>query len=130
MVVNKILEKIGKLGIVPVVKIEKAEDALSLGKALIEGGLPIAEITFRTSAAKESIKILSKELPDLLVGAGTVLTVEQAQRGVAAGAKFVVSAGFNPKVVDYCIENNIPVTSGINSPTQLVFLQCLCQLLS
>jgi len=116
---DKILEKIGELGIVPVVKIEKAEDALSLGKALLDGGLPIAEITFRTSAAEESIKILSKKLPDLLVGAGTVLTVKQAQKAVAAGAKFIVSPGFNPKVVDYCIENSIPVTPGVNNPTQI-----------
>ena len=116
---NNVLEKIGELGIVPVVKIEKAEDALSLGRALIEGGLPIAEITFRTSAAEESIQILTKELPELLVGAGTVLTVEQAKRAIAAGAKFIVSPGFNPKVVDYCIENDIPVTPGINNPTQI-----------
>jgi len=116
---NKIIERIGKLGIVPVVKIEDAKDAYKLGKALIDGGLPIAEITFRTSAAEESIKILNKELPNLLVGAGTVLTVEQAKRAVAAGAKFIVSAGFNPKVVDYCVENHIPVTPGINSPTQV-----------
>ncbi|MCK4339652.1 MAG: bifunctional 4-hydroxy-2-oxoglutarate aldolase/2-dehydro-3-deoxy-phosphogluconate aldolase [Candidatus Cloacimonetes bacterium] len=116
---NNILEKIGKLGIVPVVKIEKAKDAFRLGKALINGGLPIAEITFRTSAAEESIKILSKECPEILVGAGTVLTVEQAKKAVSAGAKFIVSAGFNPKVVDYCIENHVPVTPGINSPTQV-----------
>jgi len=116
---NKILKQIGELGIVPVVKIEKAEDALPLGRALIEGGLPIAEITFRTSAAEESIQILTKELPELLVGAGTVLTVEQAKRAIAAGAKFIVSPGFNPKVVDYCIENDIPVTPGINNPTQI-----------
>jgi len=117
--VNKILEKIGELGIVPVVKIEKAEDALPLGKALIDGNLPIAEITFRTSAAEESIKTLTKELPQLLVGAGTVLTVEQVKKAVSAGAKFIVSPGFNPKVVDYCIENSIPVTPGINNPTQI-----------
>ena len=116
---NKILEKIGELGIVPVVKIEKAEDALPLGKALINGDLPIAEITFRTSAAEESIKTLTKELPQLLVGAGTVLTVEQVKKAVSAGAKFIVSPGFNPKVVDYCIENSIPVTPGINNPTQI-----------
>ena len=116
---NKILEKIGELGIVPVVKIEKAEDALPLGKALIDGNLPIAEITFRTSAAEESIKTLTKELPQLLVGAGTVLTVEQVKKAVSAGAKFIVSPGFNPKVVDYCIENSIPVTPGINNPTQI-----------
>jgi len=117
--VNKTLKKIGELGIVPVVKIEKAEDALPLGRALIDGDLPIAEITFRTSAAEESIKILTKELPKLLVGAGTVLTVEQVKKAVSAGAKFIVSPGFNPKVVDYCLENSIPVTPGINNPTQI-----------
>jgi len=116
---NKIFKRIGELGIVPVVKIENAKDALPFGKALLKGGLPIAEITFRTSAAEESIRILTKELPELLVGAGTVLTIEQIKRAVAAGAKFIVSPGFNPKVVDYCIENDIPVTPGINSPTQI-----------
>lgn len=116
---NKILEKIGELGIIPVVKIEKAEDALPLGRALLDGDLPIAEITFRTSAAEESIKILTKDLSNLLVGAGTVLTVEQAKRALSAGAKFIVSPGFNSKVVDYCIENNIPITPGINNPTQI-----------
>jgi len=116
---NKVLEKIGELGIVPVVKIEKAEDALPLGRALIDGGLPIAEITFRTSAAEDSIKTLTKELPNLLVGAGTVLTIEQVKKAVSAGAQFIVSPGFNPKVVDYCIENDIPVTPGINNPTQI-----------
>jgi len=116
---NEILEKIGGLGIVPVVKIENAEDALPLGRALLDGDLPIAEITFRTSAAEKSIKSLTRELPELLVGAGTVLTVEQAKKAVSAGAKFIVSPGFNPKVVDYCLENSIPVTPGINNPTQI-----------
>jgi len=117
--VNKTLEKIGELGLVPVVKIEKAEDALPLGKALLDGGLPIAEITFRTSAAEESIKVLNKELPDLLIGAGTVLTIEQVKKAVSAGAQFIVSPGFNPKVVDYCVENNILITPGLNNPTQI-----------
>jgi len=116
---NEILEKIGELGIVPVVKIEKAEDALLLGRALIDGDLPITEITFRTSVAEESIKTLTRELPKLLVGAGTVLTIEQVKKAISAGAKFIVSPGFNPRVVDYCIENGIPVTPGINSPTQI-----------
>jgi 2-dehydro-3-deoxyphosphogluconate aldolase/(4S)-4-hydroxy-2-oxoglutarate aldolase len=116
---NETLEKIGELGIIPVVKIEKAEDALPLGRALIDGDLPIAEITFRTSAAEESIKTLTRELPELLVGAGTVLTIKQARRAVSAGAQFIVSPGFNPKVVDYCLENSIPVTPGINNPTQI-----------
>jgi len=116
---NETLKRIGELGIVPVVKIEKAEDALPLGRALLDGDLPIAEITFRTSAAEESIKTLTSEFPNLLVGAGTVLTIEQAKKAVSAGAKFIVSPGFNPKVVDYCIENSIPVTPGINNPTQI-----------
>lgn len=116
---NKIFQKIHELGIVPVVKIEKAEDALPLGQALLAAGLPLAEITFRTSAAEASIKILTKELPELLVGAGTVLTVEQVKKALAAGAKFIVSPGFNPQVVDYCVENDIPVTPGINNPTQI-----------
>jgi 2-dehydro-3-deoxyphosphogluconate aldolase/(4S)-4-hydroxy-2-oxoglutarate aldolase len=116
---NEILERIGELGIIPVVKIEKAEDALPLGRALLDGGLPITEITFRTFAAEESIKTLNRKFPELLVGAGTVLTVEQAKKAISAGAKFIASPGFNPKVVDYCIENNVPVTPGINNPTQI-----------
>jgi len=116
---NEILEKIGEIGIVPVVKIENSKDAIPLGKALLEGDLPIAEITFRTAAAEDSIKALTDELPDLLVGAGTVLTIEQAKKAVAAGARFIVSPGFNTKVVDYCLENNIVVTPGVNNPTSV-----------
>jgi 2-dehydro-3-deoxyphosphogluconate aldolase/(4S)-4-hydroxy-2-oxoglutarate aldolase len=116
---HKIFQRIHELGIVPVVKIEKAADALPLGQALLAGGLPLAEITFRTSAAEASIKHLSQELPELLVGAGTVLTVDQVKRAVSAGAQFIVSPGFNPQVVDYCVENDIPVTPGINNPTQI-----------
>lgn len=114
---DEILKKIGEFGLVPVVKIERADDALPLGKALMRGELPIAEITFRTAAAEEAIEILAEKLPELLVGAGTVLKVEQVKRAVDAGARFIVSPGFNPKVVDYCIEHNIPVTPGLNSPT-------------
>ena len=116
---NEVLEKIGEFGLVPVVKIERAEDALPLGRALIKGDLPVAEITFRTDAAEEAIKTLTGELPELFVGAGTILTVEQVKRAAGAGARFIVSPGFNPKVVDYCIENSIPVTPGLNSPTDL-----------
>ncbi|MCD6122793.1 MAG: bifunctional 4-hydroxy-2-oxoglutarate aldolase/2-dehydro-3-deoxy-phosphogluconate aldolase [Spirochaetales bacterium] len=116
---NKIMDRIGEIGVVPVVKIEDAKNALPLGKALLAGELPVAEITFRTGAAEESIKRLNKELPGLLVGAGTVLTVEQVKRARGAGAGFIVSPGFNPEVVDYCLENSIPVTPGINSPTQI-----------
>jgi 2-dehydro-3-deoxyphosphogluconate aldolase/(4S)-4-hydroxy-2-oxoglutarate aldolase len=116
---DNILQRIGELGIVPVVKLDKAEDALPLGKALLEGDLPIAEVTFRTDAAEESIKALTKGLPELLVGAGTVLTRDQVKKAVDAGAKFIVTPGFNPSVVDYCVGNNIPITPGINNPSQI-----------
>jgi 2-dehydro-3-deoxyphosphogluconate aldolase/(4S)-4-hydroxy-2-oxoglutarate aldolase len=116
---NEVLEKIGELGLVPVVTIENPEDALPLGKALIDGDLPVAEITFRTAAAQQAIETLARELPGLLVGAGTVLTIEQVKRAVSAGAEFIVSPGFNPAVVDYCVDNGIPVTPGLNTPTEI-----------
>ena len=116
---SDILEKIGLFGLVPVIKVDRVEDAIPLGRALINGGLPVAEITFRTDAAEDAIARLNKELPEILTGAGTVLTVAQAQKAVRAGARFIVSPGFNVPVVEYCIENNIPVTPGINSPTQI-----------
>ena len=116
---NNILSKIGELGIIPVVKIDRAEDAVPLGKALLAGDLPVAEITFRTSAAEDAIKALTNEIPEILVGAGTVLTIEQAEKAVNAGAKFIVSPGFNSKIVDFCLENNILITPGVNSPTQI-----------
>ena len=100
---NKVLEEIKKIGIVPVVVLDDAKDAEPLAKALCEGGLPCAEVTFRTEAAEESIRIISEKYPEMLVGAGTVLTTEQVDRAVAAGAKFIVSPGFNPKIVKYCI---------------------------
>jgi len=114
-----IFEKIGGLGLIPVVKIEDANDALALGEALLAGGLPAAEITFRTDAAQESLSILDKSLPEVLIGAGTVLNVENVKKAVDSGAKFIVAPGFNPKVVDYCIENDIPIVPGVNSPTQI-----------
>jgi 2-dehydro-3-deoxyphosphogluconate aldolase/(4S)-4-hydroxy-2-oxoglutarate aldolase len=116
---NAILEKIGKLGIVPVVKIDNAADAVSLGKALIDGGLPLAEITFRTAAAPEAISNVSKAYPEMLVGAGTVLTVDQAKKAVESGSKFIVSPGFNPAVVEYCVKNNIPITPGCSNPSDI-----------
>jgi 2-dehydro-3-deoxyphosphogluconate aldolase/(4S)-4-hydroxy-2-oxoglutarate aldolase len=116
---NAILEQIGKLGIVPVVKIDNAADAVSLGKALIDGGLPLAEITFRTAAAPEAISNVSKAYPEMLVGAGTVLTVDQAKKAVESGSKFIVSPGFNPAVVEYCVKNNIPITPGCSNPSDI-----------
>jgi len=116
---NEILKKLGDYGIIPVVKIDNASDAAPLGKALIDGGLPVAEITFRTAAAEEAISNISKAYPQMLVGAGTVLTIEQAERAVKAGAKFIVSPGFNPIVVEYCVKNNIPITPGCSNPTDI-----------
>ena len=116
---STIIEQFRKIGIIPVVVLDDAKDALPLGKALCEGGLPCAEVTFRTAAAEEAIRIMAAEFPEMLVGAGTVLTTEQVDRAVAAGAKFIVSPGFNPKVVKYCQEKNIPITPGIQTPTEI-----------
>jgi 2-dehydro-3-deoxyphosphogluconate aldolase/(4S)-4-hydroxy-2-oxoglutarate aldolase len=114
-----LLEKLGVLGVVPVVKIERAEDVVELGRALLAGGLPCAEITFRTPAAEEAIRRLSSTLPEVIVGAGTVLSVDQANKAVSAGAQFIVSPGFNQKVVDWCLQNGIPVTPGVLTPTEI-----------
>lgn len=116
---NAVLEKIEKIGIVPVVVLNDAKDAEPLAKALCNGGLPCAEVTFRTEAAEESIRIMTEKFPEMLVGAGTVLTTEQVDRAVAAGAKFIVSPGLNPKVVQYCIDKNIPVTPGTQTPSEM-----------
>ena len=116
---NKILEQISLMGIVPVVKIDDAANAGSLAKALCDGGLPCAEVTFRTAAAREAISIMSKEYPDMLIGAGTVLTTKQVDQAVEAGAKFIVSPGLNPEVVKYCVEKDIPVTPGCATPSDI-----------
>lgn len=116
---NHIVEEIGKIGIVPVIALEDAADADNLARALEEGGLPCAEVTFRTKAAKEAIRIMADSHPDLLVGAGTVLTVQQAQEAHKAGAKFIVSPGLNPKVVRWCTENGIPVIPGCCCPSDI-----------
>ncbi len=116
---NTILEKIGALRLIPVVKIENSENAVPLGQALLEARLPIAEITFRTAAAQGAIRALTAELPELLVGAGTVLTVDQVKSAVDAGARFMVAPGFNPTVVDYCLEHDICVVPGVNNPSQI-----------
>lgn len=106
-------------GVVPVVVLKKAEDAIPLADALYKGGLSCAEVTFRTDAAEESIKLMSEKYPDMLVGAGTVLTIEQVDRAVGAGAKFIVSPGFDPEIVDYCLEKNIPVFPGCITPSEI-----------
>ncbi len=116
---NEVLKEISKIGIVPVIALEDAADAAPLAKALCDGGLPCAEVTFRTAAAEESIRIMASQFPNMLVGAGTVLTTEQVDKAVAAGAKFIVSPGLNPKVVKYCVEKNIPVTPGCANPSDV-----------
>jgi 2-dehydro-3-deoxyphosphogluconate aldolase/(4S)-4-hydroxy-2-oxoglutarate aldolase len=116
---DDILGKIATLRLIPVVKIEDSKDAVPLGRALLKGRLPIAEITFRTVAAEGAIRVLTSELPELLVGAGTVLTIEQVESAVDAGARFIVAPGFNPTVVDYCLERNICVVPGVNNPSQI-----------
>ena len=109
---NEILKKLSLIGIVPVVKLENAEDALPLAAALERGGLPCAEITFRTARASSAIRLISENCPNMLVGAGTVLTTEQADEAIAAGAKFIVCPGLNPKVVRHCLELGVTVIPG------------------
>ena len=109
---NPVLEQIQKTGIIPVVVLDDAKDAEPLAQALCAGGLPCAEVTFRTDAAEECIRIMSEKFPEMLVGAGTVLTTEQVDRAVAAGAKFIVSPGLNPRIVKYCVEKGIVITPG------------------
>jgi len=119
MVLETVFQRIKKIGIVPVVKIEDAKDAVSLAKALMDGGLPCAEVTFRTAAAEESIRNIVNAFPEMLVGAGTVLTLEQLEKALNAGAKFVVSPGFNPEIVKACIAKDVPVYPGCSSPTDI-----------
>ena len=116
---NEILKKVGLYGIVPVVKIDNVEQAVPLARALCKGGLPVAEITFRTACAAEAIKRITTEFPNMLVGAGTVLTPEQADAAVAAGAKFIVSPGLNPRVVKHCTEIGVPITPGCANPSDI-----------
>lgn len=119
MNMNKVLEQIQEIGIVPVVVLDEVKDAEPLAQALCDGGLPCAEVTFRTAAAEESIRIMSEKFPQMLVGAGTVLTTEQVDRAVAAGAKFIVSPGLNPRIVKYCVDKGIPVTPGCSNASDI-----------
>jgi 2-dehydro-3-deoxyphosphogluconate aldolase / (4S)-4-hydroxy-2-oxoglutarate aldolase len=116
---NEIFKALRGLGIVPVIKLEKAEQALPLAEALIAGNLPVAEITFRTRAAAEAIALIRKNHPSILLGAGTVTTAEQVEAAIAAGASFAVTPGFNPRIVELCISRGLPVIPGVNSPSQV-----------
>tara|TARA_B100001123_G_scaffold393969_1_gene474357 strand:- start:1215 stop:1856 length:642 start_codon:yes stop_codon:yes gene_type:complete len=116
---DKIIEKITAMGVIPVVAIENAADAVRLGDALIEGGLPCAEITFRTAAAASAIRTLCNSHPGILVGAGTVLTKSDAEIAVDAGASFVVTPGFDGGLVDWCLDKSVPVIPGVMTPTDI-----------
>lgn len=115
-----IYSSVEKLKIVPVVKLDRAEDAENLARALIDGGLPVAEVTFRTEAAEESIRIMSEKFPDMIVGAGTVTNVEQAEKAMKAGAKFIVSPGFSREVTKFAVDNGITIFPGVCTPTEIM----------
>jgi 2-dehydro-3-deoxyphosphogluconate aldolase/(4S)-4-hydroxy-2-oxoglutarate aldolase len=116
---HPILEKLGNIGIVPVIKIDDAEKAVPLAKALAVGDIPCVELTLRTAQGIEAIRRISKEAPDVLAGAGTVLTPDQVDSAVDAGAQFIVSPGFNPKVVAYCVKKGILVIPGCANPSDI-----------
>ncbi len=116
---SNIYENIFLCGIIPVIKLDDAADSVPLCSALLDGGINVAEITFRTEAAAQSIKLISEQLPNVLVGAGTVLTIENCKKAIESGAKFIVTPGFNPKIVEYCIEQDILIIPGISNPTDI-----------
>lgn len=118
---SNVMSVIAEKRIVPVVKLDRAEDALGLAKALLDGGLPVAEITFRTDAAEESIRRIRTEYPQMLCGAGTIINAEQAKRAVDAGAAFIVSPGFSKEVTEYAQAHNIPVLPGCCTPTEIMY---------
>lgn len=114
------LERLRNAGVVPVVVLERAEDALPVARAMLAGGVDVMEITFRTAAAAEAIRNVAAECPEMLVGAGTVLTVEQCEKAVALGAKFIVSPGFDAEIVDWCVERGVAVAPGCVTPTEIM----------
>lgn len=117
--IDDIVEQLGCIGIVPVIKLEKVENAEKLAKALRDGGINCAEVTFRAAGADKVISRMVKAYPDMLVGAGTVLTCEQADAAYAAGAKFCVAPGLNPKVVKHCLDSGIPFAPGLSSASEI-----------
>src|SRR5688500_7953292 len=116
---DTVVERLNRFRIVPVIVIDDPADAVPLARALTDGGLPCAEVTFRTSRAAESLTRIAAEYPTLLAGAGTVLSVVQAARAREAGAQFIVAPGFSPAVVDYCREHDVPVFPGVCTPTEI-----------
>ena len=116
---HEMFQQLSKVRLVPVIVIHDAAKAVSLAKALCEGGLPCAEVTFRTSAAPDAIAAIAKEMPDMLLGAGTVLTTSQVDHAIDAGAKYIVAPGLNPDVVRYCQQKNVPVLPGVCTPSEV-----------
>lgn len=116
---DEILQRIYEIGIIPVIAIDDAEQAVPLARALVAGGLPAAEVTFRTAAGEEAIRRISTEVPEMLVGAGTVLTKDQADRAIAAGSKFIVSPGFNPEITRYVIDKGVLMMPGTATPGEM-----------
>ena len=120
MVMSNVSERVAKARLLPVIKLNRAEDAIPLAQALTEGGLPVMEITFRTDAAEESIRAVSKAYPDVLTGAGTVTSLEQVKRAHDAGAKYIVTPGISRVVIEYCCSNGLMVYPGICTPTEII----------
>ena len=114
-----LLEQLKSFGVVPVVVLEHVQDAAPLAKALEEGGLPVAEVTFRTKAARESISAMTQACPDMLVGAGTILKVSQVDEAINAGAQFIVTPAFDAEITKYCLEHDIPILPGTSTPTDV-----------
>ncbi len=117
---KRIFETLDQIGLVPIITIDRSEDAMPLGRALLAGGIDCAEITFRTTVAAEAIRKMNRELDEMLVGAGTVLTVQQAEQATRAGAHYIVSPGFDATIVDWCLERNIPMLPGVATPTEIM----------
>ena len=115
-----VLKRLAQSGVVPVVVLEDAKDAVPTAKAMLAGGIDVMEITFRTAAAADSIKAVAQECPDMVVGAGTVINLEQCKLAVECGAKFIVSPGYDEETVAWCCDNGIPVTPGCVTPTEIM----------
>jgi 2-dehydro-3-deoxyphosphogluconate aldolase/(4S)-4-hydroxy-2-oxoglutarate aldolase len=116
---HEIFKELERIGLVPVIKIDDARKAIPLARALAAGGIPCAELTFRTAEAQEAIRQIAKEAPEILLGAGTVLNIDQVEQAVGAGAKFLVSPGLNPKVVDHCVKKGVPIIPGCSNPSDI-----------
>lgn len=116
----EVLDRLARAGVVPVVVLEDAKDAVATAEALLAGGVDVMEITFRTAAAADSIRAVAEQCPDMLVGAGTVITLEQCRQAVECGAKFIVAPGFDEEVVRWCVEHQVPVTPGCVTPTEIM----------